>query len=146
MEIRKAIASDVLESLCIAKELKEWFTKDALEKMKKDFEKNFIVAFEKEVIGFLNYKINKKSVKILWVGVMRSDRRRGVGRKLLYEVERIAKENNVRKIIVNTLSHKDNYVPYVSTRNFYLKNGFDYVRILPGKKGEDEQVMMEKKL
>lgn len=144
MKIKSATENDILESLRIAGELKEWFTRDALSKMKRNFKNNLIVCFDKGILGFLNYRVNKKSIKILWIGVDKKNRRKGIGKKLLNAVEKIAKNNNIKKINVDTLSYKDDYKPYVSTRDFYLKNGFRYVHILPKKKNEDEQVRMEK--
>ena len=133
-----------MESLSIAKELKKWFTEDALKKMKKDFKKNLIVGFDEKVVGFLNYEINDGFVRILWIGMDRNYRRKGIGGELIDELEKIAGENNISRIVVNTLSYEDDYEPYVSTRNFYLKNGFVYGKILPKKEGEDDQVEMEK--
>ena len=144
MRIRKADSADILESLSIAKELKKWFTEDALKKMKKDFKKNLIVGFDEKVVGFLNYEINDGFVRILWIGMDRNYRRKGIGGELIDELEKIAGENNISRIVVNTLSYEDDYEPYVSTRNFYLKNGFVYGKILPKKEGEDDQVEMEK--
>jgi len=146
MKIERAETEDISVSLKIAGELKEWFTNDALKKMEKDFKKNLIVASNEKVIGFLNYKISNSCARILWIGVDRKYRRKDIGKKLLKKLEKIAGEDNVSKIIVNTLSYEDNYEPYKSTRNFYLKNGFTYGRVLPKKKGEDEQVEMEKML
>ena len=110
----------------------------------KDFEKNFIVGFDEKVVGFLNYEINDEFVRILWIGMDRNYRRKGIGGELIDELEKIAGENNISRIVVNTLSYEDDYEPYVSTRNFYLKNGFVYGKILPKKEGEDDQVEMEK--
>jgi N-acetylglutamate synthase-like GNAT family acetyltransferase len=143
MKIRKANSNDVIESLTIAGDLREWFTKPALLKMGKDFKENLIVGFDKKVVGFLNYKINKKYIRILWIGIDRKNRRNGIGKILLIELEKIAKNLDIKKIIVNTLSYQDEYEPYISTRNFYLKNGFIYGEIL-SKKNEDEQVEMVK--
>jgi len=144
MKVRKSVTGDISKSLEIARNLKEWFTENALRKMMVNFEKNLVIAFDKEVIGFLNYEISNKIIRILWMGVDRKYRRKGVGGKLMTEINRIAEKNNVKKIVVNTLCYKDDYEPYKSTRNFYLKNGFVYSRILHRRESEDEQVEMEK--
>jgi ribosomal protein S18 acetylase RimI-like enzyme len=145
-EIRKANSKDVSQSLGIARDLKEWFTNDALKNMEKDFRKDLIVAFIERVAGFLNYEVGKDFLKILWIGVDRDFRRKGIGESLLERLEEIAGENCIKKIVVDTLTYEDDYEPYVSTRNFYLKNGFVYGKILEKKEGEDEMVEMEKVL
>lgn len=147
MKIRKAIGGDIKMALAIAENLKKWFTKEALKKMRRTFKKDLIIAFDKEVIGFLNYKINKKSITILWMGVKSNSRRKGIGRILVKALEKIAKKDRIKKIKVETLSYKDKYKPYKSTRNFYLKNNFEYKWIKKAKKkGYDDLVIMEKDL
>ncbi len=147
MKIRKANKKQIEESLEIAEELKEWFTKDAIKKMHRTFKTNLIVALNGKVKGFFNYKINKNSLSIVWMGVKRDIHRKGMGKKLLKELEKIAKKNKKYIIRVETLSYKEKYTPYEYTRNFYLNNGFKYRFIRkPRNPKHDSVVIMEKKL
>lgn len=147
MEIRKANKKQINESLEIAEELKKWFTKNAIKKMHRTFKKNLIVALNGKVDGFLNYRINKNSLSIIWMGIKRDVHRKGIGKRLLKELEKIAKKNKKYMIRVETLSYKEKYKPYESTRNFYLKNEFKYRFIRkPRNPRHDSVVIMEKKL
>lgn len=147
IKIKKANKKEMQESLNILLDLKEWFTKEAIKKARSQFKKNLIVAKDKEVLGFINYKINKKSISILWMGIKRNYQRRGIGRKLLEFLEKIAREKKKNKIRVETLTYKDNYEPYKKTRQFYLKQGYIYKFIRKAKKkGYDDLVIMEKHL
>lgn len=147
MKIRMANEEDIVESLKIAKILHEWFTPGATKKMQRNFKMNLLVALDKKVIGFLNYRINRKSIRILWMGVDKNLRRKGIGKKLINELEKIAIKKKIKKLNVSTLTYKDSYKPYVPTRNFYLGNGFVYKYIMKAKKkGHDDEVMMEKTL
>jgi len=140
--------NEINESLEIAKNLKEWFTEIAVKKMKRNFKKNLLHIKENgKVIGFLNYKKNKKSIVILWMGCKRDCQRKGIGSKLIQELERFANSKSIKTIKVETLTDEDSYEPYKLTRNFYYKNGFKKKFIKKAKKkGYDDLLVMEKKL
>lgn len=135
------------QSLEIARSLDKWFTKNAIKKMQKDFNKDLIVVRNNQkVIGFLNYKINEKQAIILWMAVDKNYQRKGIGKKLIKKLIKILNKK-VKSIIVETLSYEDNYRPYKLTRKFYLKNGFNYKFIKKAsKKDHDDLVVMEKKI
>ena len=127
--IRKAKEKDIREALEIAKKLKEWFTKQAIKNMKIDFlVNNLIIATNRDkVIGFLCYYSNYGKIKIIWMGVKRGYQRTGVGGKLLGFLSKNAKKIKSKKIEVETLTERENYKPYESTRAFYNKYGFKKV-------------------
>jgi ribosomal protein S18 acetylase RimI-like enzyme len=149
MLIRKANKGDYLEAIEIAKNLKEWFTKEAISNMKTDFlHNNLIVAVEgKKIIGFLCYSANSGKMQIIWMGVQRDLQGKGIGEKLLKELEKEARNYNLHSIEVETLPEEKNYGPYNSTRNFYYKNGFKRIAYKKARiKGWDDQIVMKKKL
>ena len=87
MKVRKARkgSKDYTGAFKIAKDLKEWFTKEGLRSMKTDFLfDNLAVATDKnKVFGFLCYSSNAGVMQLIWMGVKREYRRKGVGRSLL---------------------------------------------------------------
>jgi ribosomal protein S18 acetylase RimI-like enzyme len=140
---------DVNESLKIAEELSLWFTKEALENMKKDFNSDNLIVCknENEVIGFLCYSKLDKNMKILWMAVRKDFQRKGIGRKLLNFLFNEAKNLGISCILVETLTDKDDYEPYIATRDFYYKNGFKKIGYKPAEKeGWDDQIILEKRL
>lgn len=145
MKIKQANKEETEKSLEIASNLRKWFTEEAIKKMRKTFRKNLIISRDKKVLGFLNYKINKNSATILWIGIAPDSLRRGIGTKLLKKLEKIARNKRMKKLRVETLTYEDSYKPYKLTRNFYLKNGFLYKWIRKAKeKSHDDLVIMEK--
>lgn len=149
MEIKKATKEDKKEAIKIAEELNEWFTTEGVKNMRLDFELNdLIVAKENEnVLGFLCYSSDTDKIKIIWMGVKREKRGKGIGKKILEKLEKKAKEKNLSSILVETLTDKDNYEYYKSTREFYYKNGFKKIAYKKAKiKGWDDQVVLEKKM
>ena len=145
MKIKQANKEEIEKSLEIASNLTKWFTKEAIKKMKKTFNKDLIISRDKKVLGFLNYKINKGSITILWMGVAPDSIRKGIGTRLLKELEKIARNKKINKIRVETLTYEDGYKPYKNTRKFYIKNSFIYKWIRKAKnKNHDDVVIMEK--
>lgn len=149
MDILYAKNKDLQDSLEIARNLKEWFTKDALENMQKDFFKQnlFVAINQKVVVGFLCFSKKKKYFKILWIGVKKRFQGKGVGTNLLNKLIELSKKSNINSIKVETLTEKEDYKPYILTRAFYYRNGFKKIAIkLPKKAGWDIQDVLEKKL
>lgn len=147
MRIKKANKKEKEESLEIARELKEWFSKEAVKKMKKTFNKNLYVIKNREIKGFINFRINKTSIIILNLGIRKKYQGKGIGTKFLKFIEKIADKNKINKVRLETLTYEEDYEPYKLTRKFYLKNSFVYKYIKKAKKpGWDNLVIMEKKL
>lgn len=147
MKIVKANARQINESLKIAKELKSWFTKEAINNMKPDFLVNKIaVATENnKVLGFLCYSSFNGFLQIKWMGIKKEFRHRGIGTSLLKFAERKAKSLGLHKIEADTLTDKDKYGPYITTRNFYYKNNFKKIGEIKVK-GWNDQIILSKEV
>ncbi len=146
MEIRKATKKHMEESLEIARDLKEWFTKEALKNMNIDFKiNNLFVAVDKEVVvGFLCYNSKDGIMNFIWAGVKREFQRKGIGRNLLDYVVSEARKLGMKTIEVETLTEEEDYKPYELTRNFYKKYGFKKIYTKRAvKKGWDDVDVME---
>jgi len=141
MEIKQSIIE-------IAKELPNWFTKEAITKISKNLEKfPFIVNNEKEVSGFLIYDLKKSKCNILWMAVRKSNQRKGIGKRLISELVKICKKNNISKIHVDTLADTEDYGPYKITRKFYLSQGFYKLKVISrGYSEGSDKLILEKKL
>jgi len=149
MKIRKASKKDFEISIRIAKELKEWFTNEAIRNMKTDFRmNNLIVAVDKSIVaGFLCYTSNSGKMQLIWMGVKRNIQRKRIGEKLLKWLEKEAKKLNLYSIEVETLPEEEKYKPYNQTRAFYYKNGFKRAFYKKARiKGWDDQIILEKRL
>ncbi len=149
MKLEKTTEQDKKESINIARNLKEWFTKEAIKKMEKDFLKENLLVIKENgtVVGFLCYRLEKNKMKIIWMGVKRELQRKGIGKKLLFKLEIESKKHNLNIIQVETLTDKDKYEPYFITRNFYYKNKFKKIRYKKSKiQGNDDLVILEKEL
>jgi len=150
IKIRKATRKDIIESLKIANDLKEWFDNNAREKnMPLDFKlNNLIVAVEgKSVIGFLCYTSYSGKMLLVWMGVKRDYQRKGIGKILLDWLIKEAKRLKLHSIEVETLTDEDDYEPYTRTRKFYYECGFKRIGYKKAKiKGWDDQIVLEKRL
>lgn len=74
---------------------------------------------------------NGYTAEIYTIGVLEEYHRKGLGYKLLKEVEKYCKNCGCQYITVKTLDESADYEPYNSTRAFYLKNGFTPLEVLP---------------
>ena len=137
--------SHLRDALEIAESLTEYFTKEALQNMKKDFGNDFlIIAVDNEIVdGFLCFGLRKNRYEILWMGVKQDLQSRGIGKKLLDFLIEYLKDKKIKELYVKTLTPKDPYEPYKRTRKFYGGQGFQELYIEKAiKKGWDDQVVM----
>lgn len=149
MIVRESKQSDLREIISIAKELKEWFTKEAVENMKIDFKiNNCVVATDlNKIVGFAFYFSEYGKIKIIWLGVKKNNQRKGVGFALVKWIENVAKKCGSKCLEVETLTEEDDYVPYKLTRAFYYKNGFKKMYTKRAvKEGWDDVDVLEKKI
>lgn len=149
MEVRKANKKDIKEPIEIAKNLKEFFTKEAIKNMKIDFSvNNLVVAVEnKKVLGFMCYASYNSVMQLIWLGIKRNLQRKGIGQFLLDWLIKESKRLGLRSIQVETLPDEEDYMPYNLTRAFYYKNKFKRIAYKKARiKGWDDQIVMEKKL
>lgn len=87
----------------------------------------------------MHYNIKGKSLYIIFLAVEHKSRKKGIGTKLLSEIEKITKSYSINVI---RLVAKDNLV------NFYSKRGFQPVKELPNflKDRFYKSILMEKKI
>jgi len=136
--------SHLKEALEIAKSLPEYFTKEAINNMERDFNQNSLIIAEDEIIeGFLCFGLRKNRYEILWMGVKRKSQSKGIGEELLNFLIKYLKDKGVKDLYVKTLTPDDPYEPYKRTRRFYEKMGFQELYTEKAKKeGWDDQVVM----
>ncbi|MFA7243835.1 MAG: GNAT family N-acetyltransferase [Patescibacteria group bacterium] len=87
----------------------------------------FAAENDGKIVGFITFSSEEGDIKITWLGVNLNSHRKGVGGQLLEKVEKAARNLEVKKITVETLSDKEDWEPYNRTRAFYLKNGFKFL-------------------
>mgnify|MGYP000606078292 CR=1 FL=1 len=149
MLITKATKKEKEEAATVAASLADWFSDEGLKNMRIDFDlNNLIVAKENgRVVGFLCYSSYSGKMLLMWMGVLASVQRKGVGQRLLQWLEAEGRALGCYAIEVETLPDEDEYEPYQLTRSFYYKNGFERVFYKEARaKGWDDQIVLEKKL
>jgi GNAT superfamily N-acetyltransferase len=147
MNIVEANKKEKDQAIKIAKTLKDWFNDDGIKNLKIDFDHNTVVVAKenKEVVGFMCYTTYCGKTLLIWLGAKRNTK--GVGQELLEWLVNKSKELGMYTIELETLPEEIEYEPYVKTREFYYKNGFE--RIFYRKatiEGWDDQVVLEKKI
>lgn len=101
-----------------------------MEKFVQDGSAILLGAFEEEIIGFIwAYQIRKKTYHINYFGVEAEHRSLGIGQRLLEELYRIAKINEIETIELLVEAHNDKAIKK------YKKNDF-----------KEKYIKMEKKL
>jgi len=88
-----------------------------------------VVEIDGDVAGFVTYASRyRATTEITWIAVHADRRNEGVGTALLEELERRLTSDDVRLLIVKTLSDREDPGPeYAATRAFYLAKGFEPV-------------------
>src|SRR3989344_3857903 len=126
MKIMPKTNADYKAIVGIAKSLPQWFTKGRLRQIKYATKKQHgLVAIENNhVVGFIFYRKWRRTSYLTWMGVTSSEKRKGIGSKLLAATEVELRKNKVDEIRVSTLSRAVKYKPYEETRIFYEKRGF----------------------
>lgn len=118
--------SNLDQIIGISKELPDWFTETALKNIEKDFNlMNSVKAVENGVVvAFAIFELKKDELEIHWLAVKKSQQRKGLGAKLIKELESLAKRKKIHDLVTITLDERTVYKPYESTRAFYLAQGF----------------------
>jgi GNAT superfamily N-acetyltransferase len=119
-----------MASVCkpILRALPQWFgIEEATAQYVRDTDRlpTLTAAIDGEVVGFLT--LNQHSdyaAEIHVMGVRPEMHRRGVGRALLAEAERLLRQRGVEYLQVKTLSPAHPDPNYARTRQFYLAMGF----------------------
>lgn len=147
--IKKGEIKDFEEIIKIVDNLKEWFTKEAVFNIKIDCKVNSNLVAKKgeEVVGFLNYSAKDGKILLNWMAVKRDYQNKGIGKELIFKLNKIGKNVKASIIQVETLTEEDNYKPYEETRNFYQTLGFKKIYTKKAiKKGWDDLDVFERKI
>ena len=112
----------------ILRQLPEWFgiEESTVEYINKSRETDFIAAYDSEkLIGFISIKYNNQyTAEIYVMGVLQHYHKKGIGKRLLIEAEKIVKERGCMLLMVKTLGDSHPDVHYKCTREYYKKVGF----------------------
>jgi len=103
-------------------------------KSKTDPEVIFLVAFiDSKLTGFIELKVENRKAVLLRLYLKPEYTRRGIGKSLLMEAEKIMKKMGVAECTLSV--HRRNEIGF----SFYIKQGFNVKRI------EEDDYVMEKK-
>jgi hypothetical protein len=147
MNIVEANTEEREQAIKIAKTLKDWFNEEGIKNLKIDFEHNTVVVPKEneKVVGFMCYTTYCGKTLLIWLGAKRGTK--GVGQGLLDWLVNKSKELGMYTIELETLPEEVEYEPYVKTREFYYKNGFERILYRNATiEGWDDQVVLEKKI
>ncbi len=126
--IRPGTTNDHEVIIKIASILTDWFDKDAITRAipaDLHFHKILIAEINDEIVGFVTYTSHEGNVFIGWLGVDQKLHRNGIGTKLIEALEKELAKIGITKYEVETLSETIDHPPYVPTRAFYEKMGFE---------------------
>ncbi len=131
MPIRNVRKSDIPSLIEIVKKMKKWFEPDVPVRIKSSFKNmnGYVFTERGKVVGFILYKIWKKTAEIKWFAVNEIKHSRGIGTRLYKKMENDMKRKRISDITVTTLASTVSYKPYRSTRRFYNNKGFKKIRI-----------------
>ncbi len=131
------------EEVECALELANIFLKD---KDQKDYFFTCIADDNDNFIGYACFgpiPLTKGSYDLYWIAVEPKHQRKGIGKILLDDVERILKEKKARILFVETSSQEK----YKKTRDFYIKNNYtEAARIIDYYSIGDHMITFQKKL
>ena len=119
----------------ILRSLPDWFgIEESTIQYIKDADKmpTMIVKNETEEIGFLTIKKHfKESADIHCMGILPQYHRKGIGKKMIEEVEIHLKNEGVKMLQVKTISEESDCKFYAKTREFYKSVGFVPLEVFP---------------
>ncbi len=122
----------------LAKDLPEYFTKSAVERIGSERESENIIALENETVwGFIIYSVQRTEAEIKWMAVRRDLRGHGIGSYLMKHLENILMKKGFKLLRIKTLDDSAGYEPYLSTNAFYRKLGFVRTGIISKMPGWD---------
>lgn len=86
---------------------------------------SFAASIDNAYIGLITLEFPYPgNANIYWMAVNRTHQGKSIGRKLLRAAEQYCYENGYVSLTVETLSPKQNFIPYLKTYHFYEKCGF----------------------
>ncbi len=96
-----------------------------------------------ETVGFLSLKEQTGAASEIYVMGLRPEfHHQGLGRKLVSEAERLARESGKAFLSVKTLAPEHPDTHYAITRKFYEALGFKPVEVFPTLWGEDNPCLL----
>ncbi|MCE4617148.1 MAG: GNAT family N-acetyltransferase [Desulfurococcales archaeon] len=115
----------------LIKSLPEWFTEDAISSVISDIEAmpGYIALFNDKAVGFVLLDERECCLEIAWIAVDRKFHGKGIGSRLLSQVEDYACMREKPILTVKTYGG-DDYEPYLKTIEFYKKNGFKMYEVI----------------
>jgi len=119
--------------LVIAKELRQYFTEQAIVTMSQDLPRHllYIAMNSGEVVGFtVIHGKNNQVAEILWIAVKPEHQQQGIGSALVERIANDLRSQGIKVLEVKTLSADVNYPPYEKTRRFYEKTGFIHLETI----------------
>ncbi|MBI5224876.1 GNAT family N-acetyltransferase [Candidatus Micrarchaeota archaeon] len=143
LEIRKATRRELYSITVLTRKFFPYtgFNMQMIEKRLKNRKIHYYAAlYDKFTIGFIDFKENEKSIKILGLAVLPEFQRRGVGKKLLEIALKFAKEK--KKEIIYLLLSKENF----PAAKLYEKEGFVIKGKLEKRIWDQEILLLQRKL
>ena len=98
---------------------KEWYLKS----LKKGYTNDFVIKLDSKTIGIIGYRKWKNRAVLTWFHISKKYHERGYGSKALLKLEKLVSKNNISEIQADT--------GYSKAIDFYKKNGYKIVRIIP---------------
>ncbi|HDS03439.1 MAG TPA: GNAT family N-acetyltransferase [Firmicutes bacterium] len=149
-EIRavEVLLPETKEKICrrILSDLSEWFgIPEAAEDYIRGCRNKYMTALrdEDEYIGFLSlHEHNRYTAEIFVMGILKRNRRQGLGRVLVKRCVEMLKERGFIFLTVKTLSNAHPDVNYSETRRFYTSMGFLPLEEFPGLWGKENPCLM----
>ena len=126
------------ECLAIGRELKEYFTEEAIIQLSNDLLRHslYVVKNFNDVVGFATtHKRSSDVAEISFMAVKQEHQRQGIGSALVDCATNDLKSEGVKLVEIKTLSEDVDYFPYEKTRRFWKKKGFihlDTIDPFPG--------------
>ncbi|NOZ30451.1 MAG: GNAT family N-acetyltransferase [Crenarchaeota archaeon] len=131
IHVRMKKKTDIKDIINIIKSLPEWFTPNAVNEIALDGERleGCVVEIDGAVRGFVLVDERECCIEIAWLAVDKEYHGRGLGTRLVHEVERHACRRGKGVVTVKTYGGSD-YEPYRKTMEFYRKNGFKLYEVI----------------
>jgi GNAT superfamily N-acetyltransferase len=108
-------------------DLSDWFGKpesNAGYEAAAETQPTWLALRDGEPCGLMILKRHEAALEIWLLAARRDLRRRGIGRALIAEAEREARDQGIGFLTVKTLGPSEVYEPYAETRAFYRAVGF----------------------
>jgi GNAT superfamily N-acetyltransferase len=141
MVVRGPFTGRAADCAPILRSLPEWFgIEEATAQYVQDIDAlpTLLAFVGDEVVGFLTLKYHSAyAAEIHVMGVRPELHRRGIGRALLAQAQRVLREGGIEYLQVKTLSASREDERYARTRHFYLAMGFRPLEEFPELWGED---------